>query len=446
MTRHRWLYSDNFHYNIRLNFMAKHFRKIVAGLDIGSSKISAVVASITDDSSAVEILGSAIVPSKGIKNGMVVNIGSCVDAISRAIENAELMADTEIQSVFVGLSGQCIESINSQGITPIRSGEVTEADILSVIDAAKSISLSSDRKVMHVLPQFFFVDEKHRVSNPAGMAASRLKADVHLITCLSSVYHNIEKCVSRSKLNIDGLVLEQWALSHSLLSDQDREMGVCLVDIGAETTDIAVFCDGALKFCTSLDIAGDHITNDIALAMRSNSVVAEQIKQKHGKALAQIASPDIEISLPSEAHKYGASFSERMLAEVMEPRYEELLMKVQKVLRDSGHEDDLTLGLVLSGGGSKTPGLLDLAEDVFHMPVRIGLAKNISGEPDASTDPVYSTATALAQYGLRQSVSKAGKTAKYEETVEMDIEPQPHEHEDSPNIFFKAKHWVETNL
>lgn len=372
------------------------------GLDIGSSKIAAVIIEIDDDGKA-QIAGTGIAPSQGIKNGLVVNIESCVASIHRAIEGAELMAgSSEIHAVHAAVSGDFISSRNSHGVVPVRGGEVLASDVRAVIEAAQAVSVPSDRHLLHVLPQSFSVDEQSSISNPTGMAATRLEADVHLVTCTSSILHNIEKCIERANLEPASVSLEQWALSESVLTSQDKSMGVCLVDIGADTTDIAIFTEGALRFCTSLNIAGEHITNDIALAMRSNSAVAEKIKIEYGKALAQISSDNVEINLPEGTHKFSSTFTERMLAEVIEPRYEELLMKVQKVLRNSDYEDDISLGVVVCGGGSKIPGLLDLAEDIFHMPVRIGLPHDIKGQSSFTVDPVYSCAIALAQQGLKQ--------------------------------------------
>ncbi|MEW8587019.1 MAG: cell division protein FtsA, partial [Candidatus Thiodiazotropha sp.] len=340
-------------------------------------------------------------PSRGLKKGVVVNIESTVQSIQRAVEEAELMAGCEIHSVYAGIAGSHIRSLNSHGIVAIRDKEVTHGDVERVIDAARAVAIPADQKILHILPQEFIIDEQEGIREPSGMSGVRLEARVHMVTGAVSAAQNIVKCIRRCGLEADDLILEQLASSHSVLSDDEKELGVCLVDIGGGTTDIAVFTGGAIRHTAVIPIAGDQVTNDIAVAMRTPTQHAEEIKMKYACALTQLATSDETIEVPSIGERPPRRLSRQTLAEVVEPRYEELMTLIQAELRRSGFEDVIAGGVVLTGGSSKMEGVIDLAEEVFHMPVRLGVPQYISGLSDVVRNPIYSTGVGLLLFGLR---------------------------------------------
>ena len=382
--------------------MAKRIdQNLIVGLDIGTSKICAIVADPGGDG-GVEIVGIGSSPSKGLKKGVVVNIESTVQSIQRAVEEAELMAGCQIDSVFAGIAGSHIRSLNSHGIVAIRDKEVQQADVDRVIDAAKAVAIPADQKMLHVIPQEFIIDDQEGIKEPVGMSGVRLEAKVHLVTGAVSAAQNIVKCVRRCGLEVDDIILEQLASSHSVLTDDEKELGVCLVDIGGGTTDIAVFTEGSIRHTAVIPIAGDQITNDIAVALRTPTQYAEEIKKKFACALTQLASPDESIEVPSVGDRPPRRLARQTLAEVVEPRYEELLTLVQNELRRSGFEDLCAAGIVLTGGCSKMEGVIELAEEVFHVPVRLGLPSNVSGLVDVVRNPIYATGVGLLLYGAQQ--------------------------------------------
>ncbi|MEM8766936.1 MAG: cell division protein FtsA [Pseudomonadota bacterium] len=372
--------------------------KRVVGLDIGTNKVAAIVAEVTPEGE-LEIIGIGSHFSRGLKKGVVVNIESTVQSIQRAVEEAELMAGCQIDSVYAGIAGSHIRSINSHGIVAIRDREVLPQDIDRVIDAAQAMAIPADQKILHILPQEYVIDTQEDVKEPLGMSGVRLEAKVHLVTCAVNAAQNIEKCIERCGLKVNDIILEQLASSYSVLTDDERDLGVCLVDIGGGTTDIAVFTDGAIRHTAVIPIAGDQVTNDIAMALRTPTQNAEEIKIKYACALTQLARPDETIKVPGVGDKPAKELSRQALAEVVEPRYDELFTLIQAELRRSGFEDLIAAGIVLTGGASKIEGAIELAEEIFHMPVSLGSPRDVAGLKDIVRNPVYATGVGLLQYG-----------------------------------------------
>ena len=352
--------------------------KLIVGLDIGTSKVLAIVGELTP-TGEVEIIGVGHHPSRGMKKGVVVNIESTVQSIQRAVEEAELMAGCQIHSVYAGIAGSHISSFNSHGIVAIKDKEVGQGDVERVIEAARALAIPADQKVLHILPQEFIIDKQEGIREPIGMSGVRLEAKVHIVTGAVSAAQNIIKCVRRCGLEVDDIILEQLASSISTLTDDEKELGVCLVDIGGGTTDISVFTEGAIRHTAVIPIAGDQVTNDIAVALRTPTQYAEDIKKKYGCALTQLAHRDETIEVPSVGDRPPRKLSRQTLAEVIEPRIEELYSLIQAELRRSGFEDLVGSGLVLTGGSAKMEGVVDLAEEVFHMPVRLGVPQYVGG-------------------------------------------------------------------
>jgi cell division protein FtsA len=375
-------------------------KNIIVGLDIGTSKVVAIVGEVRQDNE-IEIIGIGSHPSRGLKKGVVVNIESTVQSIQRAVEEAELMAGVEIDSVYAGIAGSHVSSLNSHGIVPIKDGEVSHADVERVIDAARAVAIPADQKILHILPQEFIIDNQEGIHDPAGMSGVRLEARVHMVTGAVSAAQNIIKCVRRCGLEVEDLILEQLASSYSVLEEDEKDLGVCLVDIGGGTTDIAVFTGGSIRHTAVIPIAGDQVTNDIAVALRTPTQHADEIKLKYACALTQLASPDETIEVPSIGDRPPRRLSRQTLAEVVEPRYEELLTLIQLELRRSGFEDLVAGGVVLTGGSSKMEGLIDLAEEVFHMPVRLGIPQYVTGLVDVVRNPIHATGVGLLLFGHR---------------------------------------------
>ncbi len=387
--------------------MAKKLEKnMIVGLDIGTSKVVAIVGEIAPEGD-VEIIGIGSHPSKGLKKGVVVNIESTVHSIQRAVEEAELMAGCQIHSVYAGIAGSHIRSLNSHGIVAIRDKEVTPNDVERVIDAARAVAIPADQKILHILPQEFVIDEQDGIREPVGMCGVRLEAKVHMVTGAVSAAQNIIKCVRRCGLEVDDIILEQLASSYSVLTEDEKDLGVCLVDIGGGTTDIAVFTEGSIRHTAVIPIAGDQVTNDIAVALRTPTQYAEEIKIKYACALTQLAASDENIEVPSVGDRPPRRLARQTLAEVIEPRYEELLTLVQAELRRSGFEDLIAAGIVLTGGSSKIEGLVDLAEEIFHMPVRLGVPQSVMGLVDVVRNPIYATGVGLLLFGNQNRAQRA---------------------------------------
>jgi cell division protein FtsA len=377
---------------------------LIVGLDIGTSKVAAIVGEQTREG-VIEVIGIGSNPSRGLKKGVVVNLESTVHSIQRAVEEAELMAGCKIHSVYAGIAGSHIGSLNSHGIVAIKDKEVTQSDVDRVIDSARAVAIPADQKILHILPQEFIIDRQEGIKEPVGMSGIRLEARVHMVTGAVSAAQNIIKCIRRCNLEVDDIVLEQLASCTAVLTDDEKELGVCLVDIGGGTTDIAVFTEGAIRHTAVIPIAGDQVTNDIAVALRTPTLHAEEIKINHACALTQLASLEDTIEVPSIGDRPARRISKQNLAEIVEPRYEELMILVQTELRRSGFEDMIAAGIVVTGGSSKMEGLIDLAEEVFHMPVRLGVPSDVGGLTDVVSNPIYATGVGLLMFRRQNRAS-----------------------------------------
>ena len=380
---------------------ARDTRQLLVALDIGTSKIVTLVAEITPEDT-LNLIGMGSHPSRGLKKGVVVNIESTVNAIQRSLEEAELMADAKIREVITGIAGSHIKSFNSHGMVAIKDKEVSQYDIDRVIETARAVNIPMEQQVLHILEQEFIIDGQGGVRQPAGMSGMRLEVKVHIVTGAVSAAQNIMKCVRRCGLEVKDLMLQPLASADAVLLDDERDLGVCLVDIGGGTTDIAVFTDGAIKHTSVIPIAGDQITNDIAMALRTPTKDAEELKIAHGVALRQLASSTEMIEVPGVGDRGPRELSRQTLAEVIEPRVEELYSLIQRELRSSGLEELLSSGIVITGGSSLMKGMVELGEEVFHMPVRVGYPRYAGALQEVVRNPRYSTAMGLLMAGLDQ--------------------------------------------
>lgn len=383
--------------------MVKKFeRRIITGLDIGTSKVVALVGEVTPEGT-LKLIGLGRYPSRGLKRGVVVDIEATVSSIQHAVQEAELMAGCEVRSVYAGIAGSHIRSINSHGIVAIRDSEVSSADIERVIDAAKAVAIPADQKILHILPQEFIIDHQGNIREPVGMAGVRLEARVHLVTGSASAAQNIAKCIRRCGLEVSDIILEQLASSHAILTEDEKELGVCLVDIGGGTTDIAIFHDGAIQHTAVIPIAGDQVTNDIAVALRTPSKSAEAIKLSYGSTLTEGNHANQTIEIASAQDKPGRKIPNKMLSDVVGARYEELFDLVRAEVQRSGFADLMAAGIVLTGGASCVNGAIDLAEMCFQVPVRHGFShQNVMTLPEAVADPSLATAVGLLLQGYKQ--------------------------------------------
>ncbi len=413
---------------LKAKVMAKQSeRNVIVGLDIGTSKVAAIVGEI-NESGDVEVIGIGSTPSRGLKKGVVINLEATVNSIQRAVEEAELMAGCDITSVYAGIAGSHIKSLNSHGIVAIKDKEVSQYDIDRVIDSARAVAIPADQKIIHILPQEFIIDLQAGIKEPVGMSGIRLEAKVHMVTGSVSAAQNIIKCIRRCDLDVDDIVLEQLASCGSVLTEDEKELGVCLIDIGGGTTDIAVFSQGAIKHTAVIPIAGDQVTNDVAVALRTPTQSAEEIKRLHGYALTQLADAEEMIEVPSIGDRPPRHISKQNLAEIIEPRYEELMLLVQAELRRSGYEGLIAAGIVLTGGSSKITGLIELAEEIFHMPVRLGIPQHVSGLTDVVQNPIHSTGVGLLLYGRDHLLSGE------------------HLSETGEGLFARMKRWFQNNF
>ena len=372
----------------------KDARNLMVALDIGTSKIVAIVAEAKPDG-GLEVVGMGSHPSRGLKKGVVVNIESTVTAIQRALEEAELMADCKIKDVYTGIAGSHIKSFNSHGMVAIKDREVSQLDVDRVIETAKAVNIPTDQQILHVLNQEFVIDGQEDVREPLGMAGVRLEVKVHIVTGAVSAAQNILKCVRRCGLEVRDLILQPLASAMATLSEDEKDLGVAIVDIGGGTTDIAVFTQGAIRHTAVIPIAGDQITNDIAMALRTPTKDAEEIKRRYGCALRQLANPSEMIEVPGVGDRGARLMSRQTLAEVIEPRVEELYSLVQAELRRSGYEDLLSSGIVITGGSAGMQGMVELGEEVFHMPVRLGVPNYLGPLAEVVRGPRYSTGVGL---------------------------------------------------
>lgn len=402
-------------------------RSMIVGLDIGTSKVVAIVGEENIEGE-IEIVGIGSHPSRGLKRGVVVNIESTVQSIKRAIEEAELMAGCQIHSVFAGIAGNHISSLNSSGVVAIKDKEVSAYDIDRVIDSARAVAIPADQKILHIMPQEFIIDNQEGIREPIGMSGVRLEAKVHLVTGAVSAAQNIIKCVRRCGLEVDDIILEQLASSQAVLTEDEKELGVCLVDIGGGTTDIAVYIDGAIRHTAVIPIAGDQVTKDISVALRTPTQHAEEIKIKYACALRQLINPEDTIEVPGTGDRAPKRMSRQTLAEVVEPRYEELMMLVQAELRRQGFEEMIAAGVVLTGGSSKMEGVVELAEEVFHMPVRLGMPMGVEGLSDVVRNPIHATGVGLLLFGHQS---------------QMDMFPDA---QNSDGVLDRMKRWFQGNF
>ncbi len=404
--------------------------KLIVGLDIGTSKVVAIVGEVSSDGN-IKIVGLGSHVSRGLKKGVVVNIESTVQSIQRAIEEAELMAGCQIHSVYAGIAGSHIRAMNSHGIVAIKDREVQQSDLERVIDAAKAVAIPADQRILHVLPQEYVIDMQEGIKEPIGMSGVRLEAKVHMVSGALNAAQNIEKCVQRCGLELDDIILEQLASSYAVLTEDEKELGVCMVDIGGGTTDIAIFTEGSIRHTAVIPIAGDQVTNDIAMALRTPTQHAEEIKIKYACALTQLAGADELIKVPSVGERAPRNLSRQALAEVVEPRYEELFTLIQAELRRSGFEDLIAAGVVLTGGTSMMEGAVELAEEIFHVPVRLAKPKGVEGLADVVANPIYATSVGLLIYGAKHQLGELVFARK----------------EDDPMGFIaRVKNWIKGNF
>lgn len=374
--------------------------ELIVGLDIGTTKICAIVGEVTID--GIDIVGIGSYPSKGLRKGVVINIEATVSSIKRAIEEAELMAGCEITSVFAGIAGGHIKGINSHGIVAIKEKEVMPTDVARVIDAAQAVSIPLDREVIHVIPQQFIIDDQDGVRDPVGMNGVRLEAKVHIVTGAVTSAQNIIKCCNRAGLNVSDIILQQLASSEAVLSNDEKELGVMLVDIGGGTTDTAIFSGGSLMYTSVLTLGGNHLTNDVAVGLRTPTHEAEKIKLKYGCSTAGMVHKDETIEVPSVGGRSSRVLSRQILAEILEPRMEEVFTLVHQELIRSGCEDMVAGGVVLTGGTSIMEGTTELAEQIFNLPVRLGVPTRIGGLVDVVRSPMYATGVGLVGLGSKE--------------------------------------------
>ncbi len=407
----------------------KQDNKLIVGLDIGTSKVLAIVAEL-NESNEINIIGIGHNPAKGLRRGVVSDIESTVNSIQRAVEEAELMAGCQIYSVYVGIAGAHISSFNSHGVVAIHAGEVRQDDVERVIEAAQAIAIPNDQKILHVLPQEFVIDNQTEIQEPLGMSGVRLEARVHMITGADSSAQNIIKCVRRCGLEVDDLILEQLASSEAVLTGDERDLGVCMVDIGGGTTDIAIFHNGTIKHTAVIPIAGDQLTNDIAVALQTPTQAAEDLKMRFGCALSNQVSEDDSIEAPSVGGKPSRKLSRKFLAEVIEPRMEEIFLLVQGELRHAGFEE-LVGSVVITGGSSSIDQAVELAEEVFHMPVRLGVPHYEGGLSERVITPIYATGMGLIRMGRRLSTQPRQYRRKEKRLM---------------NVFERMKSWFKGNF
>ena len=388
--------------------MANKKGELIVGLDIGTTKITCIVGELTPD--GLDVVGIGTQPSRGLRKGVVINIDATVASIRRAVEEAELMAGCEITSVYAGIAGGHIRGFNSQGVVAIKDQEVRQSDLERVLDAARAINIPQDREILHVLPQEFIIDEQDGIREPLGMAGVRLEAKVHIVTAAASSAQNIIKCCAKTGLSVADIVLEPLASAEAVLADEEKELGVALVDIGGGTTDLAIFVNGAIQHTSVIPIGGGHLTNDIAVGLRTPMQEAERIKVRHGSAQSGLLDRDETIEVPSVGGRPPRVLSRRILCEIIEPRVEEIFQLVRHEIQKAGHEDLLASGVVLTGGSTLLHGMPELAEEVLGLPVRRGVPRGVGGLIDVVKSPQYATAVGLLHYGMR--VSRSGQVLR----------------------------------
>jgi len=380
--------------------------ELIVGLDIGTTKVCAIVAERTEN--GMDVVGLGTHPSRGLRRGVVVDIDATVQSIRAAIEEAELMADCEITSVYAGIAGGHIRGLNSHGVVAVKDREVREGDVRRVIDAAKAVAIPMDREVIHVIPQEYIIDDQDGIREPLGMSGVRLEAKIHIVTAAVTSAQNIVKCANKAGLNVIDIVLEPLASAEAVLADDERDLGVCLIDIGGGTTDIAVFADGSIHHTSVLGLGGYHVSNDIAVGLRTPFEEAERIKKKFGVASARYLGSDDVISVPSVGGRRPREVSRKILCEIIEPRVEEILSLARQELAKAGLEARIPSGVVLTGGASALEGMADLAEEIFEAPVRRGAPMHVGGLQDVVRSPMYATGVGLVAFGLTRDEPRSG--------------------------------------
>ena len=380
--------------------------ELLVGLDIGTSQVTAVVGSVDEDKN-ITIVGYGRSPSKGLKRGAVVNIDATVQAIRAAVEAAEVMAGCQVNSVYTSMADASVQGLNSAGMVPVQDKEVTVSDLKRVIDAAKTFALSDEQQIMHVLPQEFIIDKQNKIREPLGMSGVRLEAKVHMIMGTKTAIENVAKCVKRCGLQVNDVILSQLAASYSVLTEEEKELGVCLINIGAGTTSVALFHNGSIHYTMVLPIAGDQVTNDLAIALRLPTQVAEKIKVDHGCAQVHAADPNYDIQISALGNCPAQTLTQLALAEVIEPRYEELFEIIRNSLQQQQFERVARAGIVITGGGALIPGVAEIAQRVFEQPVRVGAGQNVRGLSDVVDNPLYATGVGLLMYAQQQQVKNS---------------------------------------
>jgi cell division protein FtsA len=373
---------------------------IIVGLDIGTSKVCAVVGEMTEQ--GVEIIGVGSHISQGLRKGVVINIESTVESIKKAVHEAGMMAGCEINSVFTGIAGGHIKGFNSHGIVAVKNKEVSPRDVERVIDAAKAVAIPMDREVLHILPQDYIIDDQDGIKEPLGMSGVRLEAKVHIVTGAVTSAQNIVKCCNRTGLNVADIVLEPLASAEAVLTEEEKELGVALVDMGGGTTDIALFHDGAVKHTAVLAIGGNHLTSDIAAGLRTPIAEAERIKQRYGYARTSMVTKDERVEVPSVGGRSSRTITRQILCEIIEPRLDEIFQLFRREIMRSGYEGCLSSGVVLTGGSTLLPGMIEMAEEVLGMPGRLGLPMHVHGLADVISNPIYATGVGLVLYGMKR--------------------------------------------
>lgn len=414
----------------RMNTLDNNF---IVGVDIGTSKVLAIVANVLPDGQ-LEIIGVGSHPARGMRKGIVVNIDATVQSLQRAIEEAELMAGCQIRSVYAGISGSHIHGLNSHGFVAVKSGEVSSEDVARVIEAAQAVSIPAEQKILHVLPQEYTVDHQSGIADPVGMAGIRLEGKIHIVTAAISAAQNIINCIRRCGLEVENLILEPLASSYAVLTEDEKQLGVCMIDIGGGTTDIAVYTDGAIRHTSVLSVAGDQVTNDIAVAFHTPHQNAEAIKIKHGCAMRQLADKSRVIKLPSVGQQKEAQINQVDLAEIIEPRYEELFALILDELQRSGWDGLLSAGIVLTGGSAKMPGLLELAERIFQTHVRLGMPRYTTGMPGVINNSEYAAGVGLVLYGQQMQSMQQHPRIKVNTSVNLN------------QVFVRVKKWFQGNF
>jgi cell division protein FtsA len=377
---------------------------VIVGLDIGTTKICSVVGEVSGDSA--NIIGIGTSPSIGLRKGVVVNIESTVESIKKAVEEAELMAGCEISAVYAGIAGGHITGFNSRGIVAVKGNEINDQDVHRVIDAARAVAIPMDREVIHVLPQEYMVDDERGIQNPVGMSGVRLEAKIHIVTGAVASAHNIVKCANRSGLDVCDIVLESLASGEAVLTDEEKELGVALLDLGGGTTDLAIFSQKNIKHTFVLALGGNNLTNDIAIGLRAPHVEAEKIKKKFGSCVAQNINPEETIEVPGMGGRESRKLSRQILGEILEPRMEEIFQLVQREIVRSGMENMIPSGVVITGGSALLEGVNEIAESIFNLPCRIGKPRAITGLVDVVNNPMYATGVGLVLYGVRNQDSR----------------------------------------